>query len=122
MTRRHTSNTRPLRRHGAELFRLLRIAVRLSELRKNTQRRELLSPGVVLRLFDIREEPIDPHMLAEAKKLVVAGYRFDERVENVIVKSDSACSLCGQSQENKTYKLTSEQSRAFIAALREINR
>lgn len=110
-----------------ELFRLLHIAVRLGALRANTSRREQLDAFDIIflpsrvKLLEIREEPIDPHMLAEAKKLVLAGYRFDERADNVIIPEESQrCLHCGGWHHGPVYKLTQEQARVFWAAFVQI--
>lgn len=59
------------------------------------------------------ESPIAQHDLAEAEKLVRAGYVFEERVPNVIVNKRDA--------DAPLYKLTDQQARIFHAALVKVS-
>jgi hypothetical protein len=77
--------------------------------RERVKNEPTIVPDHYVNLFVIPEEPIDPHMLAEAEKLVRAGYTFHRNPIDVIeIEGDP---------DAKSYKLTSEQMRVFGAAL-----
>lgn len=71
-----------------------------------------ITPGTYVHLLNIPKEPIDPHMLAEAEKLVRAGYTFEERVPNAIAIDGNDAA--------QRYRLTDEQTRVFGAALAKV--
>jgi hypothetical protein len=74
------------------------------------------TPGIAVAL-DIGQQPEPPipaHALAEAEKLVRAGYVFEERVPNAIVNERDA--------DAPLYMLTTEQMRIVHAAMVNVSR